>query len=82
MFHGVPYTHINPTSTTPQSSALPYMQSPFAPSISAFCAQPFNVLSSTLAIKATMANIHVIPLRQWLDKGAQVVMCVKLKYVQ
>lgn len=66
-FHGVPYMHINPTSTTPQYSALPYMQSPFTPSISAFCAQPSDVLSGAPAVEATMANIHVITLCQWLS---------------
>ncbi|KAF8552437.1 MED14-domain-containing protein [Imleria badia] len=79
---GIPYTHVNPTSALPQSSALSYMQSSLALSIPALCVQSSDILSGAPAAEAAMANIRVIPLNWWSDKGAQVVTCVKLKYVQ
>lgn len=79
---GIPYTHVNPTSALPQSSALSYMQSSLARSIPALCVQSSDILSGAPAAEAAMPNIRVIPLNWWSDKGAQVVTCVKLKYVQ
>ena len=79
---GIPYTHVNPTSALPQSSAISYMQSSLARSIPALCVQSSDILSGAPAAEAAMPNIRVIPLNWWSDKGAQVVTCVKLKYVQ
>ncbi|KAF9242015.1 mediator complex subunit MED14-domain-containing protein [Melanogaster broomeanus] len=79
---GIPYTHVNPTSALPQSSALSYMQSSLANSIPALCVQSSDILSGAPAAEAAMPNIRVIPLNWWSDKKAQVVTCVKLKYVQ
>ena len=79
---GIPYTHVNPTSALPRSSALSYMQSSLARSIPALCVQSSDILSGAPAAEAAMANIRVIPLNWWSDKKAQVVTCVKLKYVQ
>lgn len=79
---GIPYTHVNPTSALPQSSALSYMQSSLALAIPALCVQSSDILSGAPAAEAAMPNIRVIPLNWWSDKGAQVVTCVKLKYVQ
>ncbi|KIJ59729.1 hypothetical protein HYDPIDRAFT_118235 [Hydnomerulius pinastri MD-312] len=78
---GIPYTHVNPTSIL-QSSALSHIQSSLARSIPALCVQSFDILSGAPAAEAAMANIRVIPLNWWSDKKAQVVTCVKLKYVQ
>ncbi|KAN0076709.1 Mediator complex subunit MED14 domain containing protein [Tylopilus felleus] len=79
---GIPYTHFNPLSALPQSSALSYMQSSLVCSIPALCVQSSDILSGAPAAEAAMPNIRVIPLNWWSDKGAQVVTCVKLKYVQ
>ncbi|KAI9567227.1 mediator complex subunit MED14-domain-containing protein [Boletus coccyginus] len=78
----IPYTHVNPTSALPQSSALSYTESSLARSIPALCVQSSDILSGAPAAEAAMPNIRVIPLNWWSDKGAQVVTCVKLKYVQ
>ncbi|KAF8447165.1 mediator complex subunit MED14-domain-containing protein [Boletus edulis BED1] len=79
---GIPYTHVNPTSALPQSSALSYVESSLVRSIPALCVQSSDILSGAPAAEAAMPNIRVIPLNWWSDKGAQVVTCVKLKYVQ
>ncbi|KAH0826875.1 mediator complex subunit MED14-domain-containing protein [Lanmaoa asiatica] len=80
---GIPYTHVNPTSLLPQSSTLSYVQSSLACSIPALCVQSSDILSGAPAAEAAMPNIRVIPLNWWSDKNsAQVVTCVKLKYVQ
>lgn len=78
----IPYTHVNPTSALSQSSALSHIQSSLARSIPALCVQSSDILSGAPAAEAAMPNIRVIPLNWWSDKKAQVVTCVKLKYVQ
>jgi len=44
--------------------------------------QSADILSGAPAAEAAMPNIRVIPLNWWSNKKAQVVTCVKLKYVQ
>ncbi|KIJ05674.1 hypothetical protein PAXINDRAFT_21088 [Paxillus involutus ATCC 200175] len=79
---GIPYTHVNPTSALPRSSTLSCVQSSLAHSIPALCVQSSDILSGAPAAEAAMPNIRVIPLNWWSDKKAEVVTCVKLKYVQ
>ncbi|KAG2354230.1 mediator complex subunit MED14-domain-containing protein [Suillus spraguei] len=79
---GIPYTHVNPTITLPQISELGHIQSSLARSVPALCVQSSDILSGAPAAEAAMPNIRVIPLNWWSDKKAQVVTCVKLKYVQ
>ncbi|KAG1871755.1 mediator complex subunit MED14-domain-containing protein [Suillus subalutaceus] len=79
---GIPYTHVNPTVTLPQISELGHIQSSLARSVPALCVQSSDILSGAPAAEAAMPNIRVIPLNWWSDKKAQVVTCVKLKYVQ
>jgi mediator of RNA polymerase II transcription subunit 14 len=79
---GIPYTHVNPTIALPQTSDLGHIQSSLARSVPALCVQSSDILSGAPAAEAAMPNIRVIPLNWWSDKKAQVVTCVKLKYVQ
>ncbi|KAG1750599.1 mediator complex subunit MED14-domain-containing protein [Suillus paluster] len=79
---GIPYTHVNPTITLPQIPELGHIQSSLARSVPALCVQSSDILSGAPAAEAAMPNIRVIPLNWWSDKKAQVVTCVKLKYVQ
>lgn len=79
---GIPYTHVNPTITFPLMSELGHIQSSLARSVPALCVQSSDILSGAPAAEAAMPNIRVIPLNWWSDKKAQVVTCVKLKYVQ
>ncbi|KAG2126062.1 mediator complex subunit MED14-domain-containing protein [Suillus clintonianus] len=79
---GIPYTHVNPTIILPQISELAHIQSSLARSVPALCVQSSDILSGAPAAEAAMPNIRVIPLNWWSDKKAQVVTCVKLKYVQ
>ncbi|KAL4077046.1 mediator complex subunit MED14-domain-containing protein [Scleroderma yunnanense] len=79
---GIPYTHVNPTSQFPHSSEFSHIQSSLARSVPALCVQSSDILSGAPAAEAAMPNIRVIPLNWWSDKKAQVVTCVKLKYVQ
>ncbi|KAG1762429.1 mediator complex subunit MED14-domain-containing protein [Suillus occidentalis] len=79
---GIPYTHVNPTITFPLISELGHIQSSLARSVPALCVQSSDILSGAPAAEAAMPNIRVIPLNWWSDKKAQVVTCVKLKYVQ
>jgi len=58
------------------------IQSSLARSIPALCVQSSDILSGAPAAEAAMPNIRVIPLNWWSDSNAQVVTCVKLKYVQ
>ncbi|KAJ2931245.1 hypothetical protein H1R20_g5853, partial [Candolleomyces eurysporus] len=44
--------------------------------------QATDILSGAPAAEAAMPNIRVIPLNWWSDENAQVITCVKLKYVQ
>ncbi|KAG2737234.1 hypothetical protein P692DRAFT_20823867, partial [Suillus brevipes Sb2] len=80
--HGIPYTHVNPTITFPLMSELGHIQSSLAHSVPALCVQSSDILSGAPAVEAAMPNIRIIPLNWWSDKKAQVVTCVKLKYVQ
>lgn len=76
----IPFTQVNPTpSTTPE---LAHIQSSLARSVPALCVQSEHILSGAPAAEAAMPNIRVVPLNWWSDKDAQVVTCVKLKYVQ
>ncbi|KAI0940563.1 hypothetical protein AcW1_003726 [Taiwanofungus camphoratus] len=78
---GIPYTHISSSSgvTLPE---LSHLHSSLARSIPAFCVQSSDILSGAPAAEAAMPNIRVIPLNWWSEDQAQVVTCVKLKYVQ
>ncbi|KAH7915167.1 mediator complex subunit MED14-domain-containing protein [Hygrophoropsis aurantiaca] len=79
---GIPYTHVNPTSDIPLTPDLHHTQSSLARFVPALCVQSADILSGAPAAEAAMPNIRVIPLNWWSDKKAQVVTCVKLKYVQ
>ncbi|KIM78797.1 hypothetical protein PILCRDRAFT_75151, partial [Piloderma croceum F 1598] len=79
---GIPYTHVNPTNSAPVTTELAHIQSSLARSVPALCVQSSDILSGAPAAEAAMPNIRVIPLNWWSDKKAQVVTCVKLKYVQ
>ncbi|KAF5388784.1 hypothetical protein D9757_005677 [Collybiopsis confluens] len=74
--------HVNPTSLTTLSPELAYIQSSLARSVPGLCVQSSDILSGAPAAEAAMPNIRVIPLNWWSEKNAQVVTCVKLKYVQ
>lgn len=78
---GIPYIHVNPANSLPPSE-LSHIQSSLACSVPALCVQSSDILSGAPAAEAAMPNIRVIPLNWWSDKKAQVVTCVKLKYVQ
>ncbi|OCH90250.1 MED14-domain-containing protein [Obba rivulosa] len=78
---GIPYSHVSASG----GSGLPevaHTQSSLARSIPALCVQSSDILSGAPAAEAAMPNIRVIPLHWWCDEQAQVVTCVKLKYVQ
>ncbi|KAJ7128933.1 mediator complex subunit MED14-domain-containing protein [Mycena crocata] len=79
---GIPFTHVNPTLHEAVTPALAHIQSSLARSVPALCVQSEHILSGAPAAEAAMPNIRVIPLNWWSDKNAQVVTCVKLKYVQ
>ncbi|KAF9070889.1 mediator complex subunit MED14-domain-containing protein [Rhodocollybia butyracea] len=79
---GIPFSHVNPTSSTAISPELAYIQSSLARSVPGLCVQSSDILSGAPAAEAAMPNIRVIPLNWWSEKKAQVVTCVKLKYVQ
>lgn len=79
---GIPFSHVNPTSSTALSPELAYIQSSLARSVPGLCVQSSDILSGAPAAEAAMPNIRVIPLNWWSEKKAQVVTCVKLKYVQ
>jgi mediator of RNA polymerase II transcription subunit 14 len=79
---GIPFSHVNPTSSTALSPELAYIQSSLARSVPGLCVQSSDILSGAPAAEAAMPNIRVIPLNWWSEKNAQVVTCVKLKYVQ
>ncbi|KAJ7497072.1 mediator complex subunit MED14-domain-containing protein [Mycena latifolia] len=79
---GIPFTHVNPTLHEPLTPELAHIQSSLARSVPALCVQSEHILSGAPAAEAAMPNIRVIPLNWWSDKNAQVVTCVKLKYVQ
>ncbi|KAF8904360.1 mediator complex subunit MED14-domain-containing protein [Gymnopilus junonius] len=79
---GIPFTHVNPTSKSSMSPELARIQSSLARSVPALCVQSKDILSGAPAAEAAMPNIRVIPLNWWSNEKAQVVTCVKLKYVQ
>ncbi|KAJ7690643.1 MED14-domain-containing protein [Mycena rosella] len=79
---GIPFTHVNPTLNEPLTPELAHIQSSLARSVPALCVQSEHILSGAPAAEAAMPNIRVIPLNWWSDMNAQVVTCVKLKYVQ
>ena len=79
---GIHFTHVNPTSGAPQSAELSRIQSSLARSVPALCVEATDILSGAPAAEAAMPNIRVIPLNWWSDESAQVITCVKLKYVQ
>ncbi|KAF8637952.1 hypothetical protein AX16_010585 [Volvariella volvacea WC 439] len=78
---GIPFTHVSPSSG-PIPPELMHIQSPLARSVPALCVQASDILSGAPAAEAAMPNIRVVPLNWWSDKDAQVITCVKLKYVQ
>jgi mediator of RNA polymerase II transcription subunit 14 len=79
---GIPFTHVNPWEGTQLTTELSHIQSSLARSVPALCVQSEHILSGAPAAEAAMPNIRVIPLNWWCAKKAQVVTCVKLKYVQ
>ncbi|KDR75325.1 hypothetical protein GALMADRAFT_249364 [Galerina marginata CBS 339.88] len=79
---GIPFTHVNPTSNISVTPELARIQSSLARSVPALCVQSKDILSGAPAAEAAMPNIRVIPLNWWSNEKAQVVTCVKLKYVQ
>ncbi|KAJ7668443.1 mediator complex subunit MED14-domain-containing protein [Mycena polygramma] len=79
---GIPFTHVSPTLHETVTPELAHIQSSLARSVPALCVQSEHILSGAPAAEAAMPNIRVIPLNWWSDKNAQVVTCVKLKYVQ
>ncbi|KAK7057435.1 mediator of RNA polymerase II transcription subunit 14 [Favolaschia claudopus] len=79
---GIPFTHVNPTIHDTVTPELAHIQSSLARSVPGLCVQSEHILSGAPAAEAAMPNIRVIPLNWWSDKSAQVVTCVKLKYVQ
>ncbi|KAI0633692.1 MED14-domain-containing protein [Trametes polyzona] len=78
---GIPYTHVNSTTTAGVSEAT-HIQSSLARAIPALCVLSSDILSGAPAAEAAMPNIRVIPLNWWSNDQAKVVTCVKLKYVQ
>ncbi|KAF8909892.1 MED14-domain-containing protein [Mucidula mucida] len=63
---------------------IPFTHSSLARSVPSLCVQSQHILAGAPAAEAAMPNIRVIPLNWWSqdpNKRAQVVTCVKLKYV-
>ncbi|KAK2467838.1 hypothetical protein APHAL10511_000133 [Amanita phalloides] len=79
---GIPFTHVNPMEGITVTKGLVHIQSSLARSVPALCVQSEHILSGAPAAEAAMPNIRVIPLNWWSEENAQVVTCVKLKYVQ
>ncbi|KZT67209.1 MED14-domain-containing protein [Daedalea quercina L-15889] len=78
----IPYTTVACTNVA-QTPELAHLQSTLSRSVPLLCVQSSDILSGAPAAEAAMPNIRVIPLNWWNDeKQAQVVTCVKLKYVQ
>jgi mediator of RNA polymerase II transcription subunit 14 len=69
---GIPFTHVNPTSSSPLTPELAQMQSSLARSVPALCVQSKHILSGAPAAEAAMPNIRVIPLNWWSEEKAQV----------
>ncbi|KAF8621558.1 hypothetical protein AX15_007725 [Amanita polypyramis BW_CC] len=79
---GIPFIHVNPMEAVIVTKELAHIQSSLARSVPALCVQSEHILSGAPAAEAAMPNIRVIPLNWWSEDNAQVVTCVKLKYVQ
>ncbi|KAJ7188529.1 mediator complex subunit MED14-domain-containing protein [Mycena filopes] len=79
---GIAFTYVAPTLHEPVTPEMAHIQSSLARSVPALCVKSADILSGAPAAEAAMPNIRVIPLNWWSDKNAQVVTCVKLKYVQ
>ena len=79
-FRNIAYQHFNPMVNP--SPELAHVHSSLARSIPALCVQASDILAGRPAAEAAMPNIRVIPLNWWSERKAQVVTCVKLKYVQ
>ncbi|KAH9924917.1 MED14-domain-containing protein [Fomitopsis serialis] len=78
----IPYTTVACTDVA-HTPELAHLQSTLSRSVPLLCVQSSDILSGAPAAEAAMPNIRVIPLNWWNDeKQAQVVTCVKLKYVQ
>ncbi|KAJ7287402.1 mediator complex subunit MED14-domain-containing protein [Mycena rebaudengoi] len=78
----IPYTFVR---TQPEEAIAPellHIHSSLSRAVPALCVSSSDILSGAPAAEAAMPNIRVIPLNWWSDKSAQVVTCVKLKYVQ
>jgi hypothetical protein len=69
---GIPFTHVNPTSSSSLTPELAQMQSSLARSVPALCVQSKHILSGAPAAEAAMPNIRVIPLNWWSEEKAQV----------
>ncbi|KXN90150.1 Mediator of RNA polymerase II transcription subunit 14 [Leucoagaricus sp. SymC.cos] len=80
--HCIDWVNVNPTSGIPVTQDLAHVQSSLARSVPGICVQSHDILSGAPAAEAAMPNIRVVPLRWWSEQKAQVVTCVKLKYVQ
>lgn len=82
----IQFTHVTPSSSSSSVNPLATeLQSSLVRSVPSLCVQSKHILAGAPAAEAAMPNIRVIPLNWWSDsesgKGAQVVTCVKLKYV-
>ncbi|KIY53083.1 MED14-domain-containing protein [Fistulina hepatica ATCC 64428] len=79
----IPFVHVNPAASLADAAAeFPHIQSSLARSVPALSVDSKAILDGSPAAEAAMPNIRVIPLNWWSEKEAQVVTCVKLKYVQ
>ncbi|KAL0956179.1 hypothetical protein HGRIS_002339 [Hohenbuehelia grisea] len=78
----IPFTCVNSNGGDPLPQEIASIQSSLAQSVPSLCVQSKHILSGAPAAEAAMPNIRVIPLNWWSAKSAQVVTCVKLKYVQ
>ncbi|THH30411.1 hypothetical protein EUX98_g3773 [Antrodiella citrinella] len=72
----------HPSAGVVLPAGLDHLQSTLMRSIPALCVQSSDILAGAPAAEAAMPNIRVIPLNWWSESQAQVVTCVKLKYVQ
>ncbi|CAA7259201.1 unnamed protein product [Cyclocybe aegerita] len=79
---GIPFEHVNSFNSSPPPPEVALIQSSLARSVPGLCVKSEHILSGAPAAEAAMPNIRVIPLNWWSHEKAQVVTCVKLKYVQ
>ena len=77
---GLPYKHFD--TWTNSSPELAHIHSSLARNIPAMVVDSADILAGAPAAEAAMPYIRVIPLNWWCERKAQVVTCVKLKYVQ